>query len=91
MLNKEIKIPTSKASKIINVMFARLEPKEKQRVLNMIDLFVINHLGVPEKDIPWLNPAKKNIDDYIHVLDLMRLGYAKLINQAEKDFIQNIN
>jgi len=57
----------------------------------MIDLFVINHLGVPEKDIPWLNPAKKNIDDYIHVLDLMRLGYAKLINQAEKDFIQNIN
>ena len=91
MLNKEIKIPTSKASKIINVMFTRLEPKEKQRVLNMIDLFVTKHLGVPEKDIPWLNPAKKNIDDYIHVLDLMRLGYAKLINQAEKDFIQNIN
>ena len=91
MLNKEIKIPTSKASKIINVMFARLEPKEKQRVLNMIDLFVINHLGVPEKDIPWLSPAKKNIDDYIHVLDLMRLGYAKLINQAEKDFIKKIH
>ena len=91
MLNKEIKIPTSKASKIINVMFARLEPKEKQRVLNMIDLFVINHLNVPEKDIHWFNPAKKNIDDYIHVLDLMRLGYAKLINQAEKDFIKKIH
>ena len=85
------KITTKETSQIINVMFSRLEPKEKQRVLNMIDLFVIKHLGVPEKDIPWLNPAKKNIDDYIHVLDLMRLGYAKLINQAEKDFIKKIH
>ena len=85
------KITTKETSQIINVMFSRLEPKEKQRVLNMIDLFVTKHLGVPEKDIPWLSPAKKNIDDYIHVLDLMRLAYAKLINQAEKDFIQNIN
>jgi len=85
------KITTKETSQIINVMFSRLEPEEKQRVLNMIDLFVIKHLGVPEKNTPWLNPAKKNIDDYIHVLDLMRLAYAKLINQAEKDFIQNIN
>ena len=91
MLKKEKKITTSKASRVVNVMFSRLEAKERQRILKLIDEFVINNLGIPREDIPWLNSDKKNIDDYIHVLDLMRLGYAKLINQAEKDFIKKIH
>ena len=91
MLKKEKQITTSKASRVINVIFSRLEPKEKQRVLKIIDHFVMADLGIPKENIPWLNPAKKNIKDYVHVLDLMRLGYAKLINQAEKDFIKKIH
>ena len=91
MLKKETKITTSKASRVVNVMFSRLEAKERQRILKLIDEFVINNLEIPREDIPWLNSDKKNIDDYIHVLDLMRLGYAKLINQAEKDFIKKIH
>lgn len=91
MLKKETKITTSKASRVVNVMFSRLEAKERQRILKLIDEFVINNLEIPREDIPWLNSDKKNTDDYIHVLDLMRLGYAKLINQAEKDFIKKIH
>lgn len=88
---KQMKITTEEATQVINVMFSRLNPKERSRILNTIDHFVLNHLEVPQENVPWFNNKKHKIKDYVHVLDLMRLSYAKLLNQAEKNFIKNLH
>ena len=88
---KQMKITTEEATQVINVMFSRLNPKERSRILNTIDHFVLNHLEVPKENVPWFNNKKHKIKDYVHVLDLMRLSYAKLLNQAEKNFIKNLH
>jgi len=87
-LGKE-KISTDTVTKIINTIFSRLDPSERSRVFNMIDNFIID-LGVRENDIPWLNPKKNNIDGFCHLLDMMRLCYAKIINESEKRFKKKI-
>ena len=88
---EQMKVTTDQASQVINVMFSRLNAKDRSRILNMIDCFVLNHLGVPQENVPWFNNKKQKLGDYAHVLDLMRLGYAKLLNQAEKNFIKNLH
>jgi len=88
---KQMKVTTEEATQVINVMFSRLNPKERSRILNTIDHFVLNHLEVPQENVPWFNNKKHKIKDYVHVLDLMRLSYAKLLNQAEKNFIKNLH
>lgn len=88
---EQMKVTTDEATQVINVMFSRLNSRERSRILNMIDRFVLNHLEVPQENIPWFNNKKQKIRDYVHVLDLMRLGYAKLLNQAEKNFIKNLH
>ena len=88
---EQMKVTTDQATQVINVMFSRLNSKERTRILNLIDCFVLNHLEIPQENVPWFNNKKKNIKDYVHVLDLMRLSYAKLLNQAEKNFIKNLH
>ena len=78
-------------TQVINVMFCRLNSKERTRILNMIDRFVLYHLEVPQENVPWFNNKKQSTKNYVHVLDLMRLSYAKLLNQAEKNFIKNLH
>jgi hypothetical protein len=91
MLKKQEKVSTEEAGSIINVMFSRLEPKDKQRILNFIDYFIIESLKVPKDQIPWLNSEKKKLDDCRHVLNLMRIGYAKLFNHMEKNFKNQVH
>lgn len=85
------KVSTDQATEIVNLMFSRLTPTQRNKILNIIDDFVINDLGIPEGDVPWLNKSKKNVEDYIHILDLMRLAYARLFNNAETKFKKNIH
>jgi dihydropteroate synthase len=84
-------ITTKKTSEVINVMFSRLNVKERERILNMIDHFIMTELNVSKKDIPWLNAKKSNMEGITHFLDLMRLGYAKLLDHSEKNFIKKIH
>lgn len=84
-------ITTKKTSEVINVMFSRLNVKERERILNMIDHFIMTELNIPKKDIPWLNAKKSNMEGITHFLDLMRLGYAKLLDHSEKKFIKRIH
>ena len=84
-------ITTKKTSEVINVMFSRLNVKERERILNMIDHFIMTELNVSKKDIPWLNAKKSNMEGITHFLDLMRLGYAKLLDHSEKKFIKRIH
>lgn len=88
---KDLKVTTDQATQVINVMFSRLSAVERNRVLNMIDNFVLNQLEVPEEEVPWFNKKKTKFKDHAHLLDLMRLGYAKLINQCEQKFIKKIH
>ena len=84
-------ITTKKTSEVINVMFSRLNVKERERILNMIDHFIMTELNISKKDIPWLNAKKSNMEGITHFLDLMRLGYAKLLDHSEKNFIKKIH
>lgn len=84
-------ITTKKTSEVINVMFSRLNVKERERILNMIDHFIMTELNISKKDIPWLNAKKSNMEGITHFLDLMRLGYAKLLDHSEKKFIKRIH
>lgn len=92
MLKKKgYKISTKEASSLVSIIFSRLDPEAKNKLLNLIDRFVLEELKIPKEDVPWLNPKKNKIEDYCHVLDLMRLSYAKLFSNAEKDFIEKIH
>lgn len=88
---EQMKVTTDQATQVINVMFCRLNSKERTRILNMIDRFVLYHLEVPQENVPWFNNKKQSTKNYVHVLDLMRLSYAKLLNQAEKNFVKNLH
>lgn len=88
---KDMKVTTDEATQVINIMFSRLSATERNRILNMIDYFVLKHLKVPEKDVPWFNKKKKKFKDHANVLDLMRLSYAKLLNSCEKNFRNNVH
>ena len=72
-------------------MFSRLNVKERDRILNMIDHFIMTELNVAKKDIPWLNSKKSNLGGITHFLDLIRLSYAKLLDHSEKQFIKRIH
>ena len=83
-------ITTEDAANVINIMFSRLSPEDRNKILNMIDQFIIRDLGIDESDIPWLTSGKK-VKDFLHVLNLMRLSYAKVFNHSEMSFKKKIH
>jgi len=84
-------VTTEDATNVINIMFSRLSPEDRNKILNMIDQFIIRDLGIDESDIPWLNSGKKKVKDFLHVLNLMRLSYAKVFNHSEINFKKKIH
>ena len=84
-------VTTEDATNVINVMFSRLSPEDRNKILNMIDQFIIRDLNIDESDIPWLNLEKNKVKDFIHVLNLMRLSYAKVFNHSEMNFKKKIH
>ena len=73
-------LTTENTTNVVNAMFSRLSPEDRNKILNMIDRLIIHDLGINESDIPWLNPGKKKVKDFLHVLNLMRLSYAQTQN-----------
>ena len=84
-------VTTEDAANVINIMFSRLSPEDRNKILNMIDQFIIRDLGIDESDIPWLNSKKNKVEDFVHVLNLMRLSYAKVFNHSEINFKNKVH
>lgn len=84
-------VTTEDASNVINIMFSRLSPEDRNRILNIIDKFITHDLGIDESDIPWLNSKKNKVEDFVHVLNLMRLSYAKVFNHSEINFKKKVH
>ncbi len=84
-------VTTEDAANVINIMFSRLSPEDRNKILNMIDQFIIRDLGIDESDIPWLNSGKNKVEDFVHVLNLMRLSYAKVFNHSEINFKNKVH
>ncbi|MAI29670.1 MAG: hypothetical protein CMP38_05640 [Rickettsiales bacterium] len=84
-------VTTEDASNVINIMFSRLSPEDRNRILNIIDKFITHDLGIDESDIPWLNSKKNKVQDFVHVLNLMRLSYAKVFNHSEINFKKKVH
>ena len=84
-------VTTEDAANVINIMFSRLSPEDRNRILNIIDKFITHDLGIDESDIPWLNSKKNKVEDFVHVLNLMRLSYAKVFNHSEINFKNKVH
>lgn len=84
-------VTTEDATNVINIMFSRLSPEDRNRILNIIDKFITHDLGIDESDIPWLNSKKNKVEDFVHVLNLMRLSYAKVFNHSEINFKKKVH
>lgn len=84
-------VTTEDAANVINIMFSRLSPEDRNRILNIIDKFITHDLGIDESDIPWLNSGKNKVEDFVHVLNLMRLSYAKVFNHSEINFKNKVH
>ena len=81
---KEKSPTTGEVSKVVNIMFSKLDPKERDRIINLVDHFLIYDLEISEQDIPWLNSDKQNLKEYRHLLDMIRLSTAKLLGEYDK-------
>ena len=85
MFKSKEKAPTTgEVSKVVNIMFSKLDPKERDRIINLVDHFLIYDLEISEQDIPWLNSDKQNLKEYRHLLDMIRLSTAKLLGEYDK-------
>ena len=82
--SKEKSPTTGEVSKVVNIMFSKLDPKERDRIINLVDHFLIYDLEISEQDIPWLNSDKQNLKEYRHLLDMIRLSTAKLLGEYDK-------
>ena len=82
--SKEKTETTGEVSKVVNIMFSKLDPKERDRIINLVDHFLIYDLEISEQDIPWLNSDKQNRKEYRHLLDMIRLSTAKLLGEYDK-------
>ena len=82
--SKEKTATTGEVSKVVNIMFSKLDPKERDRIINLVDHFLIYDLEISEQDIPWLNSDKQNQKEYRHLLDMIRLSTAKLLGEYDK-------
>ena len=88
---KHINITTNQTTEVINVMFSRLKPDDRVRILSYIDDFMIKSLNIPKEQIPWFNPKKNKVEDCRHVCNLMRIAYAKVFDHLEKNFKNQIH
>jgi hypothetical protein len=75
---------TEEVSKVVNILFSKLDPKERDRIINLVDEFMIYDLQISEQDIPWLNKDKQNLKNYRHLLDMIRLSLARLLGEYDK-------
>ena len=71
-----------KSGEIINFIFARYSEKERARLMNFIDDFIIEEFKVKESKLPWLNAYNRDRDeDWSNFFVYFRLAVARILDQ----------
>jgi hypothetical protein len=71
-----------KSGQIIHFIFARYTEKERLKLLNFIDNFIIEEFNIKESDLPWLNSLNKNREeDWSNFFVYFRLAVARILEQ----------
>jgi hypothetical protein len=71
-----------KSGEIINFIFSRFNHKERIRLMNFIDNFIIEEFNIKESNLPWLNSVNKNRDeDWENFFVYFRLAVARILDQ----------
>ena len=79
-MTKKIDLPVYD---IFKEMFSRLDPKEYQEFMRIIDDFIINGMGIKKERIPWLNETNER-EDWLKLINLVRLAAGKVLNEFDK-------
>ena len=71
-----------KSGEIIHFIFARYSEKERLRLMNFIDNFIIEEFKIKESNLPWLNTFNRNRDeDWSNFFVYFRLAVARILEQ----------
>jgi hypothetical protein len=71
-----------KSGEIITFIFARFDEKERARLMNYIDKFIIEEFKIKESNLPWLNSINRDKDeDWSNFLVYFRLAVARILDQ----------
>jgi hypothetical protein len=71
-----------KSGEIINFIFSRFNHKERIRLMNFIDNFIIEEFNIKESNLPWLNSVNKNLnEDWENFFVYFRLAIARILDQ----------
>jgi hypothetical protein len=72
-----------KSGEIINFIFARYSYKEREKLMNFIDDFIIREFNIKESNLPWLNSAHKDREeDWTNFFVYLRLAIARILDQG---------
>ena len=79
---KEDSITPVKSGEIITFMFARFDEKERIKLMNFIDQFIIEEFKIKASNLPWLNASNKdNEEDWRNFVVYFRLAIARILEQ----------
>ena len=79
---KEDSITPVKSGEIITFMFARFDEKERIKLMNFIDEFIIQEFKIKESNLPWLNTSNRdNEEDWRNFFVYFRLSIARILEQ----------
>jgi hypothetical protein len=71
-----------KSGEIINFIFARYSEKERIRLMNFIDSFIIEEFNIKESNLPWLNTFNRDREeDWSNFFVYFRLAVARILEQ----------
>jgi len=71
-----------KSGEIISFIFARYGEKERARLMNFIDDFIIEEFNIKETSLPWLNSYNRDRDeDWSNFFVYFRLAVARILDQ----------
>lgn len=101
MNKKIVNLTTEEVSEVINLMFStlslahefevKLNVSRQSAIFNMIDDFMMNDLEIKKEDMPWHNKNKITKENFVNVLNLIRLSYARLFQNFENSFINKLH
>ena len=79
---KEDSITPVKSGEIITIMFARFDEKERIKLMNFIDQFIIEEFKIKASNLPWLNTSNRdNEEDWRNFVVYFRLAIARILEQ----------
>ena len=71
-----------KSGEIISFIFARYSEKERTRLMNFIDEFIIEEFKIKKGNLPWLNSSNRDREeDWSNFFVYFRLAVARILDQ----------